>query len=161
MSERWLPVPDWPMYEVSDFGRARRVRGRGCREDRLLSLSLSGKGYGKCGLSDRGRTKTAMVHRLVLLAFAGPPPTSRHEVAHGDGVKTNCRLDNLSWKLPKENAMDKWLHGTQPTKHSAEKVAMMRCLAANGFSRKAIARGFGMAGGTVSDIVNGKSRVMG
>lgn len=160
MSEEWRPVPDWPLYAVSDFGRIKRIRGPGRREDRLLKLRPSPKGYGKVSLSGRRRqSKNFLAHRLVAMAFLGPPPSPRHEVAHADGVASNGRLDNLSWKLPKENAAMKWLHGTQPTKHSSEKVAAARCLLANGFSRKAVGRVLGMSDHTAGAIVNGRSRV--
>ena len=37
------------------------------------------------------------VNDLVLRAFRGPPPSSKHVPWHRDGDRSNCRLDNLSW----------------------------------------------------------------
>jgi hypothetical protein len=34
------------------------------------------------------------------------------EVAHENGIPTDCRADNLSWKTPVENNADKVRHGT-------------------------------------------------
>jgi hypothetical protein len=51
------------------------------------------------------------VHHLVLEAFVGPRPAG-HEAAHGDGDKTNNALANLRWATPKENAADRYRHGT-------------------------------------------------
>jgi len=53
------------------------------------------------------------VHRLVLLAFKGPPPRSGMEGAHNNGVPGDNRLENLRWDTPKGNAADRVIHGTE------------------------------------------------
>lgn len=161
MGEEWRGVPGWPRYEVSDIGRVKRRAGVGRRFTRLLSPKFSPKGYMRVTLCSGGVAKGFTLQRVVALAFLGPAPSSRHEVAHLDGVKANCAATNLAWKTPKEDAMDKWLHGTQPVKHSREVVAAMRCLFEGGFSRKAIARVLAIGNSTVRDVVNGVSRVHG
>lgn len=52
------------------------------------------------------------VHRLVLMAFVGPPPTHRHQCAHGDGDPANNAVENLRWATCAENHADKLGHGT-------------------------------------------------
>lgn len=42
------------------------------------------------------------VHRLVLMAFVGPPPAG-YVCDHKDGSPSNNRLDNLEWVTHKEN----------------------------------------------------------
>ena len=51
------------------------------------------------------------MHRLVLGAFAGPPPEGM-EGCHEDNDKTNNRLDNLRWDTRPGNHSDKARHGT-------------------------------------------------
>ncbi len=44
-----------------------------------------------------------MVHRLVALAFLGPPPTPAHEVNHKNGIRSDSRVENLEWVTHLEN----------------------------------------------------------
>ena len=46
------------------------------------------------------------------------------EAAHGDAIRSNNSLANLSWKTPLENAQDKFRTGTQPlgSRHHAAKL---------------------------------------
>lgn len=59
-----------------------------------------------------GRRSSQKVHRLVALAWFGPPPSKRHLVAHGDGVRFHNCVENLRWATPKENVADMMKHGT-------------------------------------------------
>lgn len=119
--ERWLPVPGhegW--YEISTLGRARSVdRVIECTYgDRKITKTLTGvvlktnmnrHGYHSVGLSVAARRKRREVHRLVLLAFVGPPP-DRFEGCHNDGNCTNNRLSNLRWDTRSANTLDRALH---------------------------------------------------
>jgi hypothetical protein len=58
-----------------------------------------------------GRTAVA-IHKLVLLAFVGPRPSTKHEARHLNGDKADNRRANLEWGTKKENAADKHAHGT-------------------------------------------------
>ena len=111
-NERWLPVPGFEFYEVSDHGHVRsldriarsrwgtdkRVRGkvlRQCSQGRYLVVTLYRD----------GKPKMFMVHRLVLMAFVGPCGDGQ-EGLHFDDDPINNRLDNLRWGTPRENALD-------------------------------------------------------
>lgn len=59
----------------------------------------------------RTRWPHVHVHVLVALAFVGPRPTDRHEVAHGDGNGQHNRPNNLRWSTPTGNAEDRDRHG--------------------------------------------------
>lgn len=112
MDETWSPVPDYEFYEVSDQGRVRsldrtvpsrwgtpkRTRGR------VLRQSSQGR-YLVVTLYRDGEPKTALVHRLVLLAFVGPCPDGQ-EGLHANDIGTDNRLANLRWGTPGENAQD-------------------------------------------------------
>lgn len=120
--ERWLPVVGYEgLYEVSDHGRVRSLvkrtagrRERVLRVPRMLKATKRAPGnYMVVGLVPRGgAVKTMYLHRVVLTAFVGPAPP-RHQAAHGDGIRENCRLDNLRWATAKENCADKAAHGTK------------------------------------------------
>lgn len=93
----WRSTPDWP-YEVSNLGRVRRVEGG------VLSGGANWQGYQHVTLSDCGRQKTAVVHRLVAEAFHGPCPEG-HECNHKNGVKDDNRVENLEWVTRSENQL--------------------------------------------------------
>jgi hypothetical protein len=59
--------------------------------------------------STTGR-KSLFVHRLVLYAFAGPPPDG-HECRHLDGNSRNNHASNLCWGTHSENIHDVIAHG--------------------------------------------------
>ena len=106
----WRAIPGFPSYEASSAGQIRRcvqvspkhpVRGR-CLKPRPLKR-------GHCYVNIRneeGVIKSVYVHRLVALTFLGPPPTTKHQVAHWDGDATNNNLSNLRWATNKENCQD-------------------------------------------------------
>ncbi len=87
-NERWLPVPDYEgLYEVSNRGRvwsAPRATTRGG----LLKLIPDSKGYQWVNPSRDGEQHPLAVHRLVMLAFVGPPLEGQ-EVRHLDGNPAN------------------------------------------------------------------------
>lgn len=116
--ERWLPVPDWPTYEVSDQGRMRSVPRRvrnGCStrfvRERILAAPINQDGYPCVVLSYRNKQRKYSVHRLVLVAFRGPPNSPSMHGAHGDGNRQNNLLENLRWATPLENSADRKRHG--------------------------------------------------
>ncbi len=106
-AERWLPVPDWEdAFEVSSLGRVRSVR--------VLSLQRHPDGYPQVTLRRGGRTQLAAVHRLVMLAFAGPPPLDEDgkpmEVLHRNGKPGDPGRRNLRYGTKPENRADRERH---------------------------------------------------
>lgn len=57
-----------------------------------------------------GRQRRQSVHVLVCEAFHGPRPEG-HEVAHLNGIRSDCRAANLAWKTPQGNSHDMIAHG--------------------------------------------------
>lgn len=119
-AEAWLPVPGFEgCYEVSSLGRVRSLSrvvrakdGRNLRlAGRILTTHPNRNGYPNITLYRGGRSYPREVHRLVCRAFHGEPPEG-HQAAHDDGVRSNCRADNLSWKTISENSRDRRRHGT-------------------------------------------------
>jgi NUMOD4 motif len=108
MTERWLPVPDWP-YEVSDLGRVRSV-DRQLRDGRtaggvVLTPWRDAKGYLCVTLRDGFRVRRVRVHRLVKRVWTGPP--RGRQVRHVDDDKNDVRLSKLKYGNQKDNERDK------------------------------------------------------
>ncbi|QDU20570.1 NUMOD4 motif-containing HNH endonuclease [Urbifossiella limnaea] len=89
--EEWKSIPGFPGYEASSFGRIRNTR-----RNHILDGTTTHKGYKQVNVrGERGR-RSAAVHRLVALAFLGPPP-SRYVCHHINAVKDDNRPQNLVW----------------------------------------------------------------
>lgn len=91
-------VEEFPDYEVSDYGRVRRITtyGRG-KAGTVRKLGLSPAGYPQVCLTHRdGRRQTFTVHRLVATAFI-PRQEGACEVNHIDGTRDNNHYSNLEW----------------------------------------------------------------
>lgn len=171
MEERWLPVTGYEgLYEVSDHGRVRALDRRirtwyGTRHSagRVLKAKTDPKGYQSVQLQDSegGRAIChALVHRLVLEAFVGPPP-ERTESRHLDGKPPNCRLDNLAWGTHTANMRDQYGHGTRIAgeRHPLNKLTdeMCRYILSSPKSCNAIARELGVWNTAVWKVRKGET----
>ncbi len=103
------------------------------------------------------------MHRLVAMAFLGPPPTAEHVVAHLDGGRQNNHSTNLTWATQRENVAHTVTHGTHnrggrngQAKLDEVYVKAIRKMAEMGIPRRVAAEGLGVCRQTVDDIVNGK-----
>lgn len=174
--ERWLPIADWPGYEVSDMGRVRSwkrsVSGRPRGENWIVDYSRPPtmrraslvKGYRAVTLSNREAGQALVkVSRLVLLAFVGASPDG-YEAAHWNGRRTDDRLDNLRWATPKQNGEDKVRHGTAPrgrthplAKLTPKKVAALRRDWASGLTHEQLAKRYRISCHTARKITRGET----
>jgi hypothetical protein len=80
---------------------------------------------------DRKRISVS-AHRLVLLAFVGPPPDGT-EACHNNGIADDNRPENLRWDSHYANNQDRKRHGRYATgeqhhayKFDAELAASIR-----------------------------------
>jgi hypothetical protein len=160
VAEEWKVIPFFTAYEVSDLGRVKRRSTHYIR-----SPYVGASGYPMVLLSLRERRENHLVHRLVARAFLGEPPTSEHEVAHGNGNRRDNRLENLRWATPKENGEDKVLHGSTacgerngnarlPNDDAEALLADRRA----GLTQRALAKKYGISQAQVWNIVHGKQR---
>lgn len=93
----WVEIPGFPGYLANELGRIKGPKGK------VLSPHKTKRtGYLTVSPSMGGRIRTKLVHRLVALAFLGPCPDNM-EVNHKDGVRTNCRADNLEYLTHSDN----------------------------------------------------------
>lgn len=108
--ELWRNIPGIEGYQVSSIGRVRSLpRTVNVSQGKLgnTKRTIPAKLMSPCGTYMKGKQhyvtvrlngKTHNVHRLMALAFLGPPPFGpRTEVNHKDGNRHNNVLSNLEW----------------------------------------------------------------
>ena len=157
LTETWKPIEGSWGYEVSSEGRVRCWRpiphnAEPPVEARILKPKHAPNGYVYYILGYKGPTKYA--HRLVAEAFIEGKGAT---VAHGNGIKTDNRVENLRWASFAENHADKLKHGTNGIKLTPELVREIRDAYVPGeVSQKKVGKMFGIAQGTVGKIVRGE-----
>lgn len=90
--EKWKPAPGLNgLYEISDFGRFRRVGS-----SKVRKLTPDKNGYLTCVayLGEKGDIRCVKMHRLVVGAFIEEIPDGL-VVNHKNGVKNDNRPKNL------------------------------------------------------------------
>lgn len=101
--ERWITIKEFPNYEISNYGRCKRIKN-----NKILKMRRNTQGYIHYGLynknSKKPQSKTA--HRLVLLHFGFPQTSPDHVCRHLDGDKIHNYIDNLNWGTSWDNFMD-------------------------------------------------------
>jgi hypothetical protein len=166
--EIWRPT-DFEGYEVSSLGRvrslARIVRcgpspGFRLAPERVLK-NIWNRRYFIVTLSVGNAHTNRCVHVLVCTAFAGPRPSSAHEVAHCDGDPRNNHADNLRWDTGAGNAADRIKHGTHQLGERGSKAKVTNAQAAEirllgdttALSYREIGERFGLSKQAVRDII--------
>lgn len=109
------PWPPDPRYLVGEDGSIVGPRGRELRP------RVARHGYAQI---QAGRGKTVLVHRVVCETFHGPAPLGT-EVAHGNGIRTDNRAENLRWARRSDNHKDKARQGREPRgeRHSQHELS--------------------------------------
>lgn len=172
--ERLREIPGFPGYAASADGViwSRRVLGRG--QDGRLRSQLADvwqpltpsivNGYPHVAPCVNGRNRKVAVHRLVLLAWVGPPPTGC-EGCHENGDRIDARLVNLRWDTRPANHEDKRRHGTTAAgernpgaKLSDAQVVEIRTRRRAGERACDLARVFGVHPVHISNITRGARR---
>lgn len=129
---------------------------------RLMRASINKHGETRhliVTMTPNGEKKSYAVHRLVLEAFVGMPPSGMqccHE--NGDGC------GNLRWDTPAANAKDRSRHGTDTNgersgmaKLTEQQVRAMRQEYAAGEPIQRLAVKYGLCRNHTGDVVKGKS----
>lgn len=133
--EEWKDAPGHEdKYEVSNRGRVKRKEysvdvttsdGRSWTrtyEPKIME-QWDVNGYQTVNLSvGDGQHETCYVHRLVLRAFKGTPPTPDHQCNHMDGDKANNVPGNLEWTTHQENITHAVENGLQNSTFGPTKV---------------------------------------
>jgi hypothetical protein len=105
--EEWEIIQDLPAFEVSSRGRVRRIS-----DGWMPKLARMPSGH----LSLEIRTKPGSryrhpVHRVMAMAFIGPPPFDGAVCRHLNDIPDDNRLDNLAWGSRRDNSMDAIANG--------------------------------------------------
>lgn len=103
MDEVWKDIKGYEgLYQVSNLGRVKRLKGKYMKSDKLLKQVTLDSGYIAVGLCKHNKAKNFRVHRLVAEAFI-PNPEEKPQVNHINEDKTNNMVSNLEWMTAKEN----------------------------------------------------------
>lgn len=110
-----------------------------------------------------GLTQTG-VHRLVALAWLGPPAEGETEVRHIDGDPQNNRVENLRWGSHAANMDDRRGHGRNATGEkngrailTETQVRSIKTRLASGESQREIANDLQVNRHTIADISRGRN----
>lgn len=170
MNETWKDVVGYEgIYQVSDMGRVRRVKGdKGTLLGKILKPHLRGTitKYPAVMLY-QGSSETRkrfFVHILVAMAFLGPIPEG-YEVNHKNGDKTNPRLDNLEYMTHSENFIhaltvlgvgpdNSGSRNGQAVLHESDVLKIRELYATEQFYQRELAAQFGVSQSVITDIVN-------
>lgn len=169
--EEWRPVPYQPFdsaYEVSSLGRVRRTlphtNMRWQEPNRIMAPQTRGGGYQFVRMTISNAGKTATVHKMVALAFLGPPPFPNAVVRHLDDVPAHNVVTNLRWGSQKENIADTLVTGHAAIRRVGERhfrarltteiVRTIRDRAAMGEVTYRIAADLGLSYGSVWAVVH-------
>lgn len=154
--EEWLPVVEYEgLYEVSNFGRVRRVAGAFYWRPtgKVLSPQCDRCGYPKVLLSTLEKQRRSLfVHRLVAAAFLGPCPNGL-QVHHKDRDRGNASV----WNLCYMREIDHKARGEKAggcTKLDRQKVLEIRRLRLEGVSTLELAKLFHISRSYVYHVVS-------
>lgn len=162
----YRPIDGFPGYRIGSDGSVWSCKplrqGSPSVGWRLMRLQVSIYGYQIVTLRRESGSKTKACHRLVLESFVGPCPVGM-ECCHGDGNKTNNRVENLRWDTPDANRRDMMRHGTRArgerngaSKLTAEQVQEIKLRRAAGETQMTIAKSYGVSESLISVIELGK-----
>lgn len=98
MEEEWRDVEGYKgQYQVNRNGQVKNQK-----TNEILVPVLASTGYLYVKL--KGGRFPQFIHRLVAMSFI-PNPNNLPVVNHKDGVKINCKVDNLEWCTHSENTI--------------------------------------------------------
>lgn len=111
-------IPTFLYHYVSDSGlvwnEPRVVRcGRGEGNRIVGGRWLKPEDFGRFRyiLQEHGKIRKEFAHRLVALAWIGPPPFPNAFVLHGDDDPYNNHVSNLRWGTQVDNMEDRYKNG--------------------------------------------------
>jgi hypothetical protein len=163
------PIPDKEGYVAGDNGSiwSRWTERHPVLSDqwRPLTQREDRKGYLRIAFGSRENRTAVMVHRLILLAFAGQPEAGQ-EACHINSDRTDNRPANLRWDTHRANVQDSIEAGTFIVRRgikngrarlNEDDVRTIRERHAKGDAIKALARKFGLTPTAVRYIVQRKT----
>lgn len=163
--EVWKAIPSLQEYIASSHGRVMRLPW-GARMPHGGMKTYGGEPhFGVWSPTDnryilRYRGKTYKIARLVCEAFHGPAPAGRPVCMHLDEDSRNNRPGNLAWGTQRENLnapgylarLSEMRRKSHAKRLSADQVADIITRAGNGEVKAELAREYGVAACTVSNL---------
>jgi hypothetical protein len=160
--EQWRQVVGWPEYEVSNYGRVKRVSpATGTAAGKILNAWKKPNNYLAVGLSRKSVVTTKLIHRLVAEAWIGP--ADGLDVCHNDGDRSNNVLSNLRIDTRKGNMQDIYKHDTHirgercgTNKYSESLIKQIKSEIKDGAVLRQLAMKYGIPSPTVYGIAAGR-----
>ncbi len=118
-NEIWKPIPNFEgYYEASNMGRIksldRTIEKPDKKTGKINYMTRRGKifkirfkhnrRYMTIRLSKNRHVLSTPVHRIIAMTFI-PNPNNKPQVNHINGIKTDNRVENLSWVNNSENVL--------------------------------------------------------
>lgn len=154
--EVWKDIKGYEgIYQISSFGRVKRIDGKDERTKWLLSPIKQKRGYLYVCLCKNGKSSNRTIHRLVAEAFI-PNKEGLPCVNHKDENKQNNRLDNLEWCTYKYNSN----YGSAIKRSSTRRSKRVRCLDTGAVfdSIKDASEACGIDARRISDVLKGRRK---
>lgn len=154
--EEWRPVPGFRGLSASSLGRvSQEIKG-------ITNPHTDDDGYKIVSIRmGPGNWKLCKVHRLVCMAFHGPPTPERPLVAHLDGSKDNNIPANLAWVDAQENSSHAVQHGTMLKGEQHPRAVLSEPVVQeiwrSSESCREIGRRLGLNAGTIKTVRAGKT----
>jgi hypothetical protein len=151
---------------VSNFGRVKRIDHIYGECEHLLRMQSDFDGYDILNVSIAGNSFSYRLHRLVATLFL-PNPNNFPDINHKDGNKKNNSLDNLEWcskKMNMEHAVRLGLcrNDSEKMKNKNRELrsTIIQCVETGKVFESILAASiyYNVSHGTISDIVNGKTK---
>lgn len=149
--ERWAPIPYYPHYEVSNYGRVRRDG------QRIMKHGKNSMGFWHVWLCEEGSLQSHQVHRLVAFAFVRKRDPDMAWVTFKDGNRDNLRADNLQWNLkPGRRGIGRAVLATEDPEERERKMRrLIRRLHVGGWKMGTIMEQFNLTEAQVLAYANG------
>ena len=98
----FVRINDFPNYVIHPCGTIMRLYKNGNTKE--LKRTKMKSGYMEIHLSKNGKKSFFYMHRLLALHFI-PNPENKRCVDHGNGVRDDNSIENLSWTTHSENLL--------------------------------------------------------